>query len=83
MMGQLPSAAPSGGYGNYDYSIDGGATWTAGLSNTGLAPGTYDVQIRDADHIACVIDSGSQVIRLSCYAFCYSGQYTTNLQRHR
>ena len=81
--GSITISSPSGGYGNYDYSIDGGATWTAGLSNTGLAPGTYDVQIRDADHIACVIDLGNQVIRLSCYAFCYSGQYTTNLQRHR
>ena len=27
-----------------------------------LAPATYDVQIRDADHTACVIDLGEQVI---------------------
>src|SRR5665811_2084106 len=60
--GSITISNPSGGYGTYDYSIDGGATWTAGLSNPGLAPGTYDVQIRDAAHTACVIDLGNQVI---------------------
>ncbi|UQD57118.1 SprB repeat-containing protein [Flavobacterium sp. K5-23] len=36
--------------------------WTAGLSNTNLAPGTYDVRIRDAAHTACVIILGDKVI---------------------
>ena len=60
--GSITISNPVGGYGNYDYSIDGGATWAAGLTNTGLAPGTYDVRIRDAAFIACVIDLGNQVI---------------------
>ncbi len=42
--GTITISNPAGGYGTYEYSIDGGATWTAGLTNTGLAPGTYDVQ---------------------------------------
>ena len=46
---------PVGGYGTYGYSIDGGANWQgAGLFN-GLAPGTYDVRIRDAANTACVV----------------------------
>ena len=52
---------PLGGYGNFEYRLDAGA-WQSSGTFTGLAPATYDVQIRDADHIACVIDLGNQVI---------------------
>ena len=42
--GIINITAPTGGYGTYEYSIDGGAVWQgAGLFN-GLAPATYDVQ---------------------------------------
>ena len=60
--GSITINAPVGGYGTYEYSIDGGANWQAGGSFTGLAPNTYDVKIRDAAHTACVIDLGNQVI---------------------
>ncbi|WP_242158634.1 MopE-related protein, partial [Aestuariivivens sediminis] len=54
--GSITISAVSGGSGSYDYSIDGGATWTASLNNTGLTAGSYDVQIRDANATSCVID---------------------------
>ncbi len=54
--------SPTGGSGLFEYSIDGGSTWTATINNTGLEPGTYNVQIRDENQIACVIDLGNQVI---------------------
>lgn len=52
----------AGGSGLFEYSIDGGSTWTATTNNIGLEPGTYNVQIRDENQIACVIDLGNQVI---------------------
>ncbi|MFN4763942.1 beta strand repeat-containing protein, partial [Gillisia sp. Q332] len=60
--GSISISSPAGGYGTYQYSINGGSTWTAGLNNPNLAPGTYDVRIRDAANTACVIDLGNQVI---------------------
>lgn len=46
--------SPSGGYGTYEYSIDGSA-WQSSGNFTGITPGTYEVQIRDAAHTLCVI----------------------------
>jgi gliding motility-associated-like protein len=54
--GSITIASPTGGAGTYEYTLDGGTTWTAGLTNTGLAAGTYNVQIRDAVNTSCVID---------------------------
>jgi hypothetical protein len=55
--------SPSGGYGNYEYSINGGSDWFVSGSFAGLAPGIYDVRMRDADHPACeVILDGNLVI---------------------
>jgi PKD repeat protein len=51
--GIINITAPSGGYGTYEYSIDGGTSWQASGSYTALAPATYDVRIRDAAHTAC------------------------------
>ncbi len=46
---------PLGGSGTYAYTINGGATWqTSGTFNF-LAPGTYNVRIRDAANITCEI----------------------------
>ncbi len=53
--GRITITSPAGGYGTYDYSRDAGATWQATGSFTGLAPGSYNVQIRDKAHITCVI----------------------------
>ena len=45
----------TGGYGTYQYSIDGGSSWQSnGGSYTGLAPNTYNVEIRDAASTTCV-----------------------------
>ncbi len=57
--------------------------WTAGLTFTGLAPATYDVRIRDADHIACVIDLGNQVIDYPVTLSATVAINTTDLQRDR
>jgi hypothetical protein len=43
----------SGGYGTYQFSIDGGTTWQSGDKFENLEPGTYDVMMRDAAHTAC------------------------------
>ncbi len=53
--GTITISSPMGGYGTYEYSINGGASWQASGSFTALAPGTYNVQIRDAAHTACVV----------------------------
>ncbi|HEY0769191.1 MAG TPA: SprB repeat-containing protein, partial [Sphingobacteriaceae bacterium] len=48
------SVTPSGGYGSYEYSIDGGTTWHAENSFTGLLPNSYSIIVRDASQIACI-----------------------------
>ncbi len=53
--GAINITAPSGGYGTYEYSINGGGSWSGSGSFTGLAAGFYNVQIRDAAHTACVV----------------------------
>jgi len=52
--GKINITNPTGGYGTYEYSINGGGSWQASGSFTLLVPGNYNVQIRDAAHIACV-----------------------------
>lgn len=39
---------PSGGTAPYEYSVDGGATWTSTNPVTGLVSGTYSTMVRDA-----------------------------------
>ena len=53
--GTITISAPLGGYGTYEYSVNGGTTWQASGSFTALAPGNFNVQIRDAANQACVI----------------------------
>ena len=53
--GTITITNPLGGYGTYAYTINGGASWQSSGTFTNLAPGTYDVRIRDAAHIACEI----------------------------
>ena len=52
--GTITIASPSGGYGSYEYSINGGAAWQPSGSFTALTPGFYNVQIRDAANTGCV-----------------------------
>ncbi len=54
-MAQLPSQVPAGGYGTYEYSINGGGSWQASGTFAALTNGTYNILIRDAAHIGCVI----------------------------
>ena len=72
---------PAGGYGTYQYTINGGTTWSAIGNFTSLAPGTYDVRIRDAAYITCELvlngalvitqpaQSGSSSWQYKCYMF--------------
>ena len=53
--GTITVSGPLGGYGTYGYSINGGTTWQSSGNFTGLAPGTYNVRIRDAAYTTCVI----------------------------
>ena len=53
--GSITISNPTGGSGNYQYSIDGGANWQASGNFTGLPAASYNVQIRDADAIECII----------------------------
>ena len=51
--GTITISGATGGYGTYEYSING-TTWQASGSFADLAPATYNVQIRDAAHTACI-----------------------------
>ncbi len=53
--GRITISGPTGGYGTYEYSVTGGASWQASGNFTGLTPGSYNVQIRDAAHTGCII----------------------------
>ena len=53
--GTITITNPLGGYGTYGYSINGGASWQSSGSFTNIAPGSYNVRIRDAANTACVI----------------------------
>ena len=52
--GTITISGPTGGSLSYEYSINGGANWFASGNFTGVAPGFYNVQIRDAVNTACV-----------------------------
>ncbi len=47
----------TGGTGIYEYSIDGGATWSLSNSFDNLPSGTYDLQVRDTD-MSCIENIG-------------------------
>ncbi|HQG76595.1 MAG TPA: PKD domain-containing protein [Bacteroidales bacterium] len=59
--GSITITSPAGGYNIYEYSIDGGISWDGITSFTGLAPGFYNVQMRDAAHPACVVTLNGSV----------------------
>ncbi|MEN8494895.1 SprB repeat-containing protein, partial [Dehalococcoides sp. THU3] len=52
--GTITVSAPAGGSGAWEYSIDG-INWQASGIFNGLAPGNYDVYIRDANATDCFI----------------------------
>ncbi len=51
--GKITIDNPTGGYTNYEYSIDAGVNWQSAKTFTDLMPGTYNVLMRDADHVTC------------------------------
>ena len=53
--GTISITSPAGGYGTYGYTINGGTSWQASGNYTNLAPGSYDIRIRDAAHTACSV----------------------------
>ena len=58
--GTITISNPTGGFGTYQYTINGGSTWQSpnvggSFTFTNLPPATYNVQIRDAAHPSCVI----------------------------
>lgn len=52
--GTISISDPEGGYGNYEFTINGGGSWQSSGVYTGLGPGTYNVQMRDADNTSCI-----------------------------
>ena len=52
--GTISITGATGGYGSYEYTIDGGASWHTSGTFTALAPGSYDIQIRDAVYTYCI-----------------------------
>jgi len=73
------SIAVTGGAGAYQYSIDGGATFTFGANFTGLNTGSYNIVVQDANGCqatssASIAQTGSPVITidnivdLDCYS---------------
>lgn len=53
--GTITITAPAGGFGSYEFSIDGGSNWSVTMSYTGLAPQTYNVMMRDAVYTYCFV----------------------------
>ncbi|HLP71739.1 MAG TPA: PKD domain-containing protein [Bacteroidales bacterium] len=60
--GTITISSPTGGYGTYEYTINGGTTWQASGSFTGLVPGTYNVKIRDASKTGCIITLNAALV---------------------
>ncbi|MBN2480177.1 MAG: gliding motility-associated C-terminal domain-containing protein [Bacteroidales bacterium] len=53
--GIINITAASGGYGSHEFSINGGLSWSASGLFQYLAPGVYNVQMRDGDHPECIV----------------------------
>ena len=51
--GTITISSPAGGYGTYEYTINGGGSWQSSGIFTGLGPGSYNVQMRDALYPHC------------------------------
>ena len=53
----------SGGWGSYEYTINGGFSWEGSGNYTGLTAGLYDVSIRDAAALTCelILDGNLEI----------------------
>jgi hypothetical protein len=76
--GTITFSAPSGGSGNYNYSIDAGVTWQASTNFTGLAPQTYYPAVRDSADLSCFILLADLtiVVSFTLAPFCTGVNYT-------
>lgn len=52
--GSIQVGTVTGGFGTYEYSIDRGKTWQSNKKFSGLAAGTYQVYVRDAQYPECI-----------------------------
>ena len=52
--GTITLENPTGGSSSFEFTIDGGLTWSSTASFTNLGPGIYAVQIRDANVADCI-----------------------------
>lgn len=52
--GSIQVGTVTGGFGTYEYSIDRGKTWQSNKKFNGLAAGTYQVYVRDAQYPECI-----------------------------
>ena len=52
--GSISITSSTGGYGTFDYTINGGADWQQTGTFNSLPAGFYNVQMRDRAHPACV-----------------------------
>ena len=60
--GEISVKNLSGGSGSYEFSIDGN-NWTSGSEKLeNLSPGTYQVQLRDANKPGCIVPQGEVTI---------------------
>ena len=77
-------SSPTGGYGTFEYSNNGGATWQVSGTFSSLAPGSYDVRIRDRAHTGCVIVlDPALVISEPAQFFCNCYHNDDNLHRSK
>jgi hypothetical protein len=60
--GTITISGATGGYGTYEFSINGGGSWQASGSFTNLTPGSYNILIRDAAHTGCVISLNNSYV---------------------
>jgi PKD repeat protein len=60
--GTITISTPVGGFGTYQYSINGGTFWQASGNFTNLTPGTYQIRMRDAANVSCIKSFADVVI---------------------
>ncbi|MFN3404524.1 MAG: gliding motility-associated C-terminal domain-containing protein [Cytophagaceae bacterium] len=52
--GTINFTSPSGGSGDFEYSVDAGSNWQPSRNFTGLTAGTYQLRMRDANATGCI-----------------------------
>jgi hypothetical protein len=63
--GQIYITASGGASGSYDYSIDGGITWSSTSEFNNLKAGNYGLIIRDKENVTCTSDQQNVSLKKS------------------